>query len=313
MKVVVAGGSGLIGRSLGAALVAAGHEVVILTRRPGGHQLPVGVREARWQPPLSTGDWVGELAGAGAVVNLAGESLGRWPWTPARRRALRDSRLSATRTIVLAIGGLPATDRPRVLLNSSGVDIYEGLDAQPATETSPPADTFLARLCVDWEAEARRAESLGLRVVLLRTAFVVAPGASSLRLLALPFRLFVGGRIGSGRQWVSWVDLRDWVAMAMWAIETESVNGPLNVAAPDPRPQVAFARAIGAALRRPSWFPTPGWMVRLALGGQSTLALGSRRAWPARALEAGHVFVVPRLETALAEALGRGASPGSGR
>jgi uncharacterized protein len=305
VKVVVAGGTGLIGRALVDSLVEAGDEVVVLSRRPGRASLTTGARQVEWHPPL-VGPWAHELAGAGAVINLAGESLARWPWTPGRRRALRESRLTATRTVVDAIGSLPAADRPHVLLNASGADVYEGRDAEPATEATPPADTFLGRLCVDWEREARAAESLGVRVVTIRTAIVVAPRAASLRLLALPFRLFVGGRIGSGRQWMSWVDLGDVVGLVRWALQTDTVAGPLNVSAPDPRPQAAFARALGAALHRPSRFPTPAWMVRLALGGQSTLALGSRRVWPAKALAGGYRFRVPRLEDALDQSLGGG-------
>ena len=145
------------------------------------------------------------------------------------------------------------------LLNACGTDSYEGRDEQPADESTPPADTFLARLCVDWEREALRAEELGLRVVMLRTCSVVAADAASLRLLCLPFRLFVGGRIGSGQQWMSWIDMSDAVGLYLHALESDAISGPINLAAPDPRRQVDFARALGAVLHRPSWFPTPAW------------------------------------------------------
>ncbi|HKG57328.1 MAG TPA: TIGR01777 family oxidoreductase [Candidatus Limnocylindrales bacterium] len=302
MKVVVTGGSGLIGRALAPALLEAGHEVVVLSRRPTSAKTTSGVRTAPWTPGQQ-GEWVGEVAGAGAVVNLAGESVGRWPWTPRRRRALRESRMAATRAIVEAIASLPPEQRPGVLLNASGTDLYEGRDAVPADESTPPADTFLGRLCVDWEAEARRAEPLGVRVVLFRMSLVVAPRAASLRLLMLPFRLFVGGRVGSGRQWMSWVAIDDVVGLALAALERPAFDGPVNVAAPDPRPQAEFATAIARAVHRPSWFPTPAWAIRLALGEQSTLALGSRRVWPAKALDAGYEFRTPRLEDALERAV----------
>jgi uncharacterized protein (TIGR01777 family) len=298
VKVVLAGGSGLIGRALCSALVRTGHQPVVLSRNPRRAHVPAGIRCVAWHPP-DLGDWVAELDGADAVVNLAGASVGVWPWTSRRKRLLRESRLVATRALVDAIGSLPPERRPKVLVNSSGTDMYEGRDADVATETTPPTGTFLAQLCVDWEAEARRAEQLDVRVVLARTSLVVAPGAPSLRLLSLPFRLFLGGPVGSGRQWMSWIDIDDVVALIVWAIEHDNVRGPVNLAAPDPRHQVEVARAIAAATHRPSWFPTPAFLVRLALGDQATLALGSRRVWPAKALAAGFDFRYRRLERSL--------------
>jgi uncharacterized protein (TIGR01777 family) len=309
VRVVVSGGSGLIGRAICRALVAAGHDPVVLTRDARrASRLPAGVRAVAWDPQ-ELGDWVDELGDAGAVINLAGESVGRWPWTSGRKRALLDSRVSATRALVRAIERLPAQRRPRVLLSASGTDLYEGQDAAPAEETTPPADTFLSRLVLAWEAEALRAEVLGVRVVLMRTSPVMAPGAAVLRVLALPFRLFVGGRLGSGRHWMSWVDIDDAVGLYLWALETDTIRGPLNVAAPDPRRQAEFAGVLAAALHRPSWFPTPAWAVRLVLRDQSTLALGSRRIWPAKALASGYVFRRPRLEDSLRHAFGEPAAP----
>ena len=238
------------------------------------------------------------------MINLAGESVGRWPWTSGRKAALLESRRTATRALVQAIDGLPAERRPKVLLSASGTDLYEGLDAMPAEETTPPAETFLSQLCLAWEAEALPAAALGLRVVLMRTSPVMAPGAAVLRVLALPFRLFVGGRLGSGQHWMSWVDIEDAVGLYLWALESDTIHGPLNVAAPDPRRQAEFARVLAAALHRPSWFPTPAWVVRLVLRDQSTLALGSRRIWPAKALASGYVFRRPRLEDSLRHAFG---------
>ena len=299
MKVVVAGGSGLLGRSICRGLVAAGHEPVVLTRDPkrAATRLP-GVRVAAWDPK-DPGDWRAELRDAGAVINLAGESIGRWPWTTRRRSDLVESRVRATRALVDAIASLAPDLRPAVLLNSSGTDLYEGRDAEPADETTPPADTFLSRLVVAWEAEARRAEALGIRVVLLRASPVIAPGAAALRLLALPVRLFVGGRLGSGRQWTSWVDIDDLVGLYLWALGKPDIDGPINAAAPDVRTQAEFVKALGSALHRPIWFPTPAWIIRLVLGQQATLALGSRRVWPARALASGYVFKRARLEDSL--------------
>lgn len=304
MKIVIAGGSGMIGTALCRALVAAGHEVVILTRdaRAAAHT-ESGARSVEWQPP-SVGEWAHEIVGADAVINLAGASIGRWPWTPRRKTLLRESRLAATRALVDALAAAPTDARPPVLLSASGTDVYEGRDETPADEETPPGDSFLARLCLDWEAEARKAEALGVRVALLRTSSVIAPGAAFVRLVSLPFRLFVGGRLGSGRQWVSWVDLADVVGLYRLALESPEIRGPLNAAAPDSRQQADWARSLGAALHRPSWLPAPAWALRLVLGGQASLALGSRRVWPAKALAAGYVYQRPILEDAFALALG---------
>jgi uncharacterized protein (TIGR01777 family) len=302
MKVVIAGGSGLIGRALSTALATAGHDVIVLTRDPQRARVPAGVRAVAWDPP-AVGPWIDDVGAADAVVNLSGASVGRWPWTAGRRRTLRESRLLPTATLVSAIGALPENRRPHALLNASGTDVYEGRDATAADESVPPADTFLARLCVDWEAEARRAEAFGVRVVLMRMSLVVASSATSLRLLMLPFRLFVGGPVGSGLQWMSWIGIDDVVGLAFLALESEALRGPVNFAAPDSRPQAEFARAVGKAIHRPSWLRTPAWAVRLVLGQQATLALGSRRIWPAKALAAGYAFRTPRLEEALERAV----------
>jgi uncharacterized protein len=302
VKVLVAGGSGLIGRALCAELARLGHDPTVLTRQ-ALLRMPGRLRSVVWHPP-ALGAWTEELANFDAVVNLAGESVGRWPWTAVRKRVLRDSRVEPTRALVSAIAALPAAVRPRVLINGSGTDLYEGLDAKPADEETRPAGTFLAIVCRDWEAEAQRANDLGVRVVLARTSLVIAPRAPSVRLLTLPFRLLIGGPIGSGQQWVSWIDIDDAVSLIIWAIETETVRGALNLCAPDPRHQADVAQAIGTVLHRPAWFRTPAWAVRLAFGEQATLALGSRRVWPTRALAAGYSFGCSRLEESLQRRLG---------
>ena len=303
MKVAIAGGTGLIGTAIGRALISDGHEVVVLTRGGTRRNAPPSPRYVTWEPS-HLGDWTDVLAGADAIINLAGASIGRWPWTAQRKRVLRESRLASTRSLVEAIASLPPASRPRVMLNASGTDIYEGRDAEPAGEDTAPGGSFLARLCLGWEAEARRAEASGVRVVLMRTSSVITRGAPYIRVISLPFRLFLGGRIGSGRQWVSWIDLADVVGLYLWALESDGICGPLNVSTPDPRPQALYARALGVALHRPAWFWTPAWVIRLLLRDQATLALGSRRVWPAKALAAEYVFRRQRLEESLEEALG---------
>ncbi|HTS15135.1 MAG TPA: DUF1731 domain-containing protein, partial [Candidatus Sulfotelmatobacter sp.] len=198
---------------------------------------------------------------------------------------------------------LPAESRPAVLLNASGTDGYEGLDREPATEATPFADTFLARLCTAWEAAAAPAEDLGVRVVCLRQGVVIARGAPALRLLALPVRLFLGGPIGGGRQWFTWVDLADLVGLYRLALADPNLHGPLNVTAPEPVQESGLVRSMGRILHRPARLPIPALPVRLALGGMATLVLGSRRVAPGRALAAGYAFVRPSLDEALRAAL----------
>jgi uncharacterized protein len=307
MKVVITGGSGLIGRALAAELVRLGDEVVVLSRSPGraARRLPAGAEVMAWDPSAGAAPLARLLDGADAVINLAGESVGRWPWTRAVRSAIRGSRMQATQALVDAMGILPAERRPTVLVSGSGTHMYEDLDAEPATESSPTTDdNFLASVCLDWEQAALRARELGTRVVVLRTSLVIGRRAPALERLLLPFRLFGGGPLGSGRQWVSWVALDDAVGLIVHALRAWDVGGPLNVAGPEPVRQAEFARIAGSVLRRPAWLRTPAWLIRLALGDQATLAIGSRRLVPEAALRSGYEFRVTSLEQALRQAAG---------
>lgn len=307
MKVVVAGGSGLLGRHFVRRLVDQGESIVVLSRNPDRARARLGPDPliVRWDGLSASGRWTRELAGADAVVNLTGASVGRWPWTAARKRTLRTSRLEPTRALVVACSTLLPDDRPGLLLSASGTDQYEGVDDQPATEATPPVNTFLGRLCQDWESEACRAESHGMRVILWRTSLVVALRAPALSRLALPFRLFLGGPIGNGSQWMSWIDLSDAIELMEWTLRYPTMTGPLNLSAPAPVRQAEFAAVLARVLGRPAAVRTPATLVRLAMGEQSTLLLGSRRVWPARALAAGYHFSHPDLEASLAEAFRR--------
>jgi uncharacterized protein (TIGR01777 family) len=301
MRVAVAGGTGLIGRALVERLVAEGWEVTVLTR---GGWAPAGARAVTWDGRTS-GPWTRDVAGADAIVNLCGASVGARPWTPGRRRELRSSRLEPTRALVAAIAEIPAAHRPRVLVSASGTDVYEGQDAVPATEATPSSDTFLARLTLDWEAEAARARDAGLRVVFARFSMVIGPGALAVRLQALPARLGLGGPIGSGHQWVSWIDLADAVGIVELALRDDRIDGPVNVCAPGAVPQREMAATLARVVGCPVRLPVPAWPVRVAMGEQSTLLLGSRRIHPERALDAGYRFGEVDLERSLRRALGR--------
>ena len=275
-KVVVAGGTGLIGRALVSALADDGAEVVVLSRRPGREGLPEA-RIVGWDGRTVAADWVRELVGAAGVVNLAGASIGAGRWTRRRKRLILDSRTESTSTLVDAIGSLSPAERPPVLVNASGID-YTGDGEDEVDEDAQPGTSFLARVCVDWEAAARRAEEHGVRVVCVRTPFVITRDALALKLLTLPFRLFAGGPLGNGRQWFPWVHMADAVVVYRRAVDDESLRGALNMVAPEVPRQREAAREIGRALHRPSWLPVPAPLLRLALGEQADLLLHGQLA-----------------------------------
>ena len=302
MKIVVSGGTGYIGQALVPELKKAGREVVVLSRGSAGG--PAGARVVRWDPATgAAGVWAGELRGAGAVVNLAGASIGGGRWTAERKRLLEESRTESTGALVAAIRAQEQGDRPRVLVNASGIDYYGDRGDEVVTEESAPGDSFLAQLCVRWEAAAREAEALGVRVVLMRTGVVFGQGADALERLALPFKLFAGGPLGSGQQWFPWIHLDDAVGLYRFAAENDAVTGPLNLVSPDVRREKDVAAAVGEVLGRPSWAPAPAFVLRLVLGQMSELILQGRRAEPRKALSLGYTFKRPALEDALRHAL----------
>jgi uncharacterized protein len=307
MRTVIPGGSGFLGRRLTAAWLEAGDEVAVLTRDPAraARKLRAGAAVRRWRPPSVDVELVAALRGADAVVNLAGAPIGGRPWTPGHKRAILQSRLDATSAIVEAMGRLAAAERPKVLVNASGIDIYGDRPDGEMTEDSTPGDSFLAGVVVAWEGAARAAETLGVRVVLARTALIVAPDALAWRLVLLPFRLFAGGPLGSGRQRFTWVHVDDAVALYDLAIRDESIVGPLNMVAPDVPTQRDLGRAIGRAMHRPAVVPVPAFVLRLVLWGQADIVLHGRVAVPARALAAGYEFRHATVESALRDVLAR--------
>jgi uncharacterized protein (TIGR01777 family) len=290
MQVVIAGGSGFLGRALTRSLNAAGAYVTILTRRVSGPS------QVLWNPAKPTG-WTDSIERADVVVNLAGESITGARWTPSRKQALRDSRILATSALATAIA---AAGRPLVFLSASGIGFYGTADSHAFTETSPAGADFLADLCKEWERTALQAAPAA-RVVLLRTGVVLGHGGGALPELMRPFTFFVGGPIGSGRQPVSWIHLADWLQMATWAMSTASVEGPLNLTAPEPVNNAEFAQLLGKALHRPSFVPAPAFALRLLLGEMAEAAiLRGQRVLPAKAQKLGYSFRYPRLEDALA-------------
>jgi hypothetical protein len=296
MRIIVAGGTGFLGRALVSRLGHEHHDVRVLTRHARGPE------QIEWTPDGTVGGWASALDGADAVVNLAGESIASGRWTVRRKAEIRDSRIRATRSLVAAMQS--ARRPPTVFVSGSAVGYYGPRDAEPVTEETPPADDFLASVCRDWEAEAMRA-ALATRVVLLRTGLVLEKDGGALPQIALPFRLFAGGPVGSGRQYMSWIHRKDWVGLATWALQTESVSGPLNLTAPEPVTNAEFSRVLGHVLHRPAFMPAPAFAMRLALGEMAdALLLTGQCVLPARAQAGGYQFQFATLEPALHDIYG---------
>jgi uncharacterized protein (TIGR01777 family) len=290
MRIVIAGGSGLLGHALTASLQHDGDTVVVLTRRPKR------AFDVAWHPNALSGPWVDTVGSADAVINLAGESINGGRWTKARKAALFDSRVRATRALARAIQA--AGQKPLAFLSGSAIGIYGPRGDEPVSEETPPGSDFLSRLAMEWEREALTVAPV-TRVVLLRTAVVLTREGGALPQMALPFRFFAGGPIGSGRQGISWIHIDDWVSMVRWALDRSSVTGPLNVTAPEPVTNADFARILGRVLARPAFMPVPGFAVRLALGEMADVVLNGQFVVPAKALSLGFRFRYPRLQEAL--------------
>ncbi|MCS7251989.1 MAG: TIGR01777 family oxidoreductase [Anaerolineae bacterium] len=295
MRVLIPGGTGFLGRALAGRLQEAGYEVVVLSRQPERARLPPGVRAVRWDGRTAAG-WAPLADGAFAIINLAGESIGQ-RWTETVKRRIRESRLLASQAVVEAIAA--AGTKPQVLLQSSAVGYYGPRGDQPLTEDDPPGTDFLARLGVEWEAITQPVEAMGVRRVILRTGVVLERDGGALAQMLLPFRLFLGGPLGDGRQGFSWIHRLDWVEAVKFLMEHSEARGPYNLTAPQPVCNAEFARTLGRVLGRPSWLPVPAFALRLAFGEGADFLLTGQLVLPRRLLEAGFQFRYPDLESAL--------------
>jgi hypothetical protein len=294
--VLITGASGLIGGALVARLPAEGYRPIPLPRRAEGSPAPSG---AWWSPPAGGI----ELAGVGplrAVVHLAGAGIAERSWTSARKRVLRESRIDSTRLLAGALAALPPGDRPECLVMTSGIGFYGDRGDELLTEESAPGRGFLAELAHDWEEAAEPARAAGIRVVALRLGMVLSPAGGALAKIIPLFRLGLGGPLGSGDQYVSWITLPDAVSALLLLLGREDVRGAVNAVAPGAVPQRVFARELGRALRRPAFLPAPAPALRLALGAMaSELLLASQRVEPTRLLALRFPFRHPELRTAL--------------
>lgn len=301
MKILITGGTGFIGRALSHDLQEAGHEVLILTRRKE-YSAPPTIKVVTWSPPKLILTDI--MSGIDAIVNLAGESIFGRRWTKRQKDLIRSSRIDTTRAIVESIKN--ADQRPRLLISASAVGYYGPHGDEYVTEETPLGDDFLAKLAKDWEAEALKAQELAVRVVLMRLGIVLEMDGGALPKMALPFKFFAGGPVGSGRQWFSWIHRDDVLGIIKFLLEDETISGAVNATAPNPVRNREFSSALGMALRRPSSFSVPGFLVRVALGEFGDVILQGQRVIPERLLNAGYQFKYPEINEALKAILGRG-------
>jgi uncharacterized protein (TIGR01777 family) len=296
MKTIIAGGSGFLGRALARALVTGEHDVVLLTR--GERRGPSsGGRAVTWTPDGTLGPWAREIDGATAVVNLAGESIVGRRWNGAHKQRVRDSRVLATRSLAAAVAA--AERPPQVFVNGSAVGYYGPRGDEVVTEDTPPGSDFLARVCVEWEAEAQPVGARS-RLVFIRTGIVLDRHEGALPQMLPPFWFGVGGPVGSGRQYWPWIHRADWVDLVRFAIQSPAAAGPLNATAPHPVTNSEFAAALGRVLRRPAVMRAPGFALKLILGEMAgPILLSGQRAVPARGEAIGVTFTYKLIDEAL--------------
>jgi uncharacterized protein len=302
MRVAITGATGLIGGALAASLEREGHRVHRITRSAD----EAGPDDVVWDPAAGTIE-ASKLEGVDAVVHLAGEPIGSSRWTDQTKRRIRASRVQGTDLIARTVAGLEA--RPQVLVSGSAVGYYGDRGDEPLTEDSPAGDDYLAEVTRAWEDAAAPAVEAGLRVAWARTGVVMAKEGPLIEKVELPFRLGVGGRVGSGRQYVAWIALADHIRALRFLIDRADLAGPFNLTAPEPATNAEFTRALGEVLHRPTVLPIPTFAIRLLYGEMGvSLATVSQRVHPTRLLEAGFEFVHPDLRSALQAALDRPAA-----
>jgi len=302
MRVVVLGATGFIGRALVGALTGRGDDVLVLSRRPhlAARRFGGNVQATQWSPEYDPG-WGEQIEGYDAVVNLAGEPLLGRRWSRRQKDLILKSRIDSAAGLIKAIRR--ADHRPGALISASAVGYYGRRGDEELAENSPPGDDFLAEVCRAWEKEVEDDDTESVRTVRIRIGMVLGRGGGALPRLVVPFRFYMGGRFGSGRQWVSWIHLKDLIGIILWALDNPQVEGPLNGTSPQPVNNREFTQTLGRVLNRPAAVPIPGFILRLALGEAADVLLEGQRAVPKRVMELGYSFHYPSLAGALQEIL----------
>ncbi len=301
MKIIVTGASGLIGSALVSSLLTQGHQVTTLVRQESQQRTQMDVNAVPWNPTAGELD-AARLVGHDAAVHLAGESIAEGRWTDEKKRRIRASRIESTRLLAESLAQLQT--RPHTFVCASAIGYYGDRGAEVLTEASAPGTDFLAQVCREWEEASEPARAAGIRTVNLRFGVVLSEAGGALAKMLTPFKLGVGGRIGSGKQYMSWIALDDAVGAIAHALTNESVAGPVNVVAPQPVTNSEFTKALGHALGRPTIFPVPAFGLRLALGEMAdALLLSSARVEPAQLKATGYQFNYPQLDAALRHVL----------
>jgi len=298
MKILITGASGLIGKELQKSFAHRGYDVLM-----AGRGEPKHANEIQWSVDdgFHDGDLT-RLEGLDVVVHLAGENIAGLRWTDEKKKAIRDSRVKGTHNLVNALSRLK--DKPRVFISGSAMGFYGDRGDEILTETSSPGDTFLSEVCKEWETESRRAEDSGIRTVLLRTAIVLSKDGGALATMLTPFKFGVGGIIGTGKQWMSWISLDDVVGIINYAIENHNLRGAVNVASPNPVTNEEFTKTLGDVLYRPTFLPLPEFAVNLIFGEMGdALLIHSTRVEPKRLKEAGYEFKFTNLRSAIEHAV----------
>jgi uncharacterized protein len=305
MRVFLAGGTGMIGSRLVPQLRQRGDSVVLLTRRPDAVKGAFADCNVVAGDPMQPGPWTDAVADCEAVINLTGENLTGRRWNEAFKKMLVDSRVRSTGNLVLALARNPrtASGQPKVLVNGSAIGYYGFCGDEELTETSPPGNDFLARLCQEWEKAAQAAEASGVRVAIVRTGLVLGKEGGPLSKLLTPFKMGAGGPMGSGKQWMSWIHGDDIVGILLLALDNTAATGPLNGTAPNPVTNKEFGKVLGRVLHRPSFMWTPGFALRLGLGEVADLIVTGQRVLPKKAQALGYGFKFPTLEEALRDVL----------
>jgi uncharacterized protein len=302
MKIAIAGATGFVGSRLVEQLQAQGHQIVILTRSPQQASNRFGQAEIVGYNPLKSGEWQSAIDGCDAIINLAGEPIAEKRWTPAQKRVMLESRQIGTEKIVEAIE--KATNKPPVLINASAIGYYGTSETSKFDETSPAGSDFLAEVCTKWETAAQAASASGTRVVILRLGIVLGENGGALGKMLAPFSAFVGGPIGSGKQWFSWIHRDDVVKLIIAALTDTNMRGVYNATAPNPVTMTDFAQTLGTVMNRPSWLPVPNFALEALLGEGAIVVLQGQQVTPTNTLAQGFEFQYPTLKPALAAILG---------